>query len=450
MPTFGLVDCNNFYASCERVFQPRLIGRPVIVLSNNDGCVVARSQEAKALGIGMGVPFFQVRGIVERHGVAVMSSNYALYGDLSERVMSVLAEAAPRIEVYSIDECFLDLERLAVPSLAGWCRDLRDRVRQWTGIPVSIGIGPTKTLAKIANKIAKTAPEASGVFDLSCPGEVETVLAKTPTGDVWGIGRRWAAMLAAHGIDTALDLRNAPDAWIRQHMGVVGLRTVFELRGTSCHDLETQPAPKQTTCCTRTFRRAISDKGQVRDAVAAFAGRVAEKIRNGDRVAGAVQVFITTDRFATDRPRRSASASSTFMTPTSDSRAIVGAALRIFERIWREGFAYRKAGVLLLDLSAAKDAMPSLFDAPPAPGADRLMAAVDRINGRFGRGAVGLGLAPKSEQWRMRQARLSPRFTTRWKEIPKARMGYGRNEAQKCARRITTNSGHHALPTVAR
>lgn len=429
MPTFGLVDCNNFYASCERVFQPRLAGRPVIVLSNNDGCVVARSQEAKALGIGMGVPFFQVRGIVERHKVAVLSSNYALYGDLSERVASVLAEAVPRIEVYSIDESFLDLERLAVPSLEAWCGDLRDRVRQWTGIPVSIGIGPTKTLAKIANKVAKASPEASGVFDLSSPGDVETVLARTPVGDVWGIGLRWSAMLTAFGIENALALRNAPDAWVRQRMGVVGLRTVYELRGVSCHDLETQPQPKQTTACTRTFSKSITDKGQVRNAVIAYAERTAEKIRNGDQIAGAVQVFITMDQFAKDRPQRSVSALSNFLTPTADSRAIVGAALRIFERIWREGFAYRKAGVLLLDLSAGKDAMPSLFEAHLAGGC-RLMSAVDRINARFGRGAVGLGLTPQGDQWEMRQERLSPRFTTRWQDIPKARANNGMRRTQ--------------------
>lgn len=424
MPTFGLVDCNNFYASCERVFQPRLAGRPVIVLSNNDGCVVARSQEAKALGIGMAVPFFKVRDIVKRHGVAVLSSNYALYGDLSERVMTVLAEAAPRIEVYSIDECFLDLERLAVPSLEGWCRDLRDRVRQWTGIPVSIGVGPTKTLAKIANKVAKASPDAGGVFDLATnPGDVNAVLAKTPTGDVWGIGRQWSAMLAAYGVNTALELRDAPDTWIRQRMGVVGLRTAFELRGISCHDLETQPQPKQTTACTRTFRQSISDKGQVRGAVAAFAERAAEKVRNGDQVACALQVFMVTDEFAKNRPQRSASGSITFPTPTSDSRVIVAAALRVFERTWQPGFDYRKAGVMLLDLSAAGSAMPTLFDALPAPGTDRLMTAVDRINARFGRGAVGLGLIPRGNRWRMNQQRLSPRFTTEWSEIPRARAG---------------------------
>ena len=262
MATIGLVDCNNFYASCERVFQPSLAGRPIVVLSNNDGCIVARSQEAKALGIAMGVPLFQAKRLVERHDVTVLSSNYALYGDLSERVMSILAAEAPRIEVYSIDESFLDLDRLAVPDLTRWCRDLRTRVRRWTGIPVSIGIGPTKTLAKIANRIAKSAPRTGGVLDLSGnPAWVGPALSRTAAGDVWGIGGRWSKMLAGRGIGTALDLRDAADGWVRQRMGVTGLRTVHELRGIACHELETQPAAKQTTCCSRSFSRAIADRG---------------------------------------------------------------------------------------------------------------------------------------------------------------------------------------------
>ena len=278
MATIGLVDCNNFYASCERVFQPSLAGRPIVVLSNNDGCIVARSQEAKALGIAMGVPLFQAKRLVERHDVTVLSSNYALYGDLSERVMSILAAEAPRIEVYSIDESFLDLDRLAVPDLTRWCRDLRSRVRRWTGIPVSIGIGPTKTLAKIANRIAKSAPRTGGVLDLSGnPAWVGPALSRTAAGDVWGIGGRWSGMLAGRGIGTALDLRDAPDGWVRQRMGVTGLRTVHELRGIACHELETQPAAKQTTCCSRSFSRAITDRGQVRDAIVSFAERTAEK-----------------------------------------------------------------------------------------------------------------------------------------------------------------------------
>jgi DNA polymerase V len=422
MATFGLVDCNNFYASCERVFQPGLNGRPVVVLSNNDGCVVARSQEARVLGIAMGVPFFKIRMIMKRHDVAVLSSNYALYGDLSARVMSILAAAAPRQEIYSIDECFLDLDRLPVFDLTAWCRNLCGQVHRWTGIPVSIGIGQTKTLAKVANKLAKTSPRAGGVIDLaSHPGWVEAALRKTSVGDVWGIGLRLTKILTERGIKTALDLRNSPDGWVRQRMGVVGLRTVQELRGIVCHELETQPAPKQTTCCSRTFGSAIRNKDQVRDAIASFAERVAEKIRQSGQVCGAVQVFIMTDRFNASAAQHSASASATFMNPTADSRAIAGMALRIFQDIWREGLVWRKAGVLLLDLSSARDVVPSLFPDQPV-GSDRLMWAMDQIKGRYGRGAIGLGLAVKEAEWRMRQKRVSPHFTTRWKEIPRAQI----------------------------
>ena len=260
-------------------------------------------RRAKALGIAMGVPLFQAKRLVERHDVTVLSSNYALYGDLSERVMSILTAAAPRIEVYSIDESFLDLDRLAVPDLTQWCRDLRTRVRRWTGIPVSIGIGPTKTLAKIANRIAKRAPRTGGVLDLSGnPAWVGPALTRTAAGDVWGIGSRWSKMLAGRGIGTALDLRDAPDGWVRQRMGVTGLRTVHELRGIACHELETQPAAKQTTCCSRSFSRAIADRGQVRDAIVSFAERTAEKIRRSDQVCGNLQVVHRDRQFRYRRP----------------------------------------------------------------------------------------------------------------------------------------------------
>ena len=290
MATFALVDCNNFYASCERLFQPRLRGRPVVVLSNNDGCVIARSNEAKALGVGMGAPMFKIRKLVEEHDITVCSSNYALYGDISERVMSVLGSSAPAHEVYSIDECFLDLDRLGVPDLTDWCRDLREQTLQWTGIPVSVGVGPTKTLSKLANRLAKKSAKAGGVLDLvHHPQWIDAALRKTPVGDVWGVGRRWTVMLEERGIYTAHDFANAPDGWVRQRMGVVGLRTVHELRGLVCHALEDQPPPKQTTCCSRTFGTAIFDKGQVHDAVMSFAERAAEKVRNAGQVAGAVQ-----------------------------------------------------------------------------------------------------------------------------------------------------------------
>ena len=419
MPTFALVDCNNFYASCERVFQPDLAQRPLVVLSNNDGCVIARSQEAKALGVPMGAPLFKIRPLIQAHEIVVRSSNYALYGDLSERVMSLLAEAAPHAEVYSIDECFLDLHRLAVPDLAGWCTELRRKVRLWTGIPVSIGIGPTKTLAKLANKLAKSSPRAGGVLDLvHHPAWIEPALQKTPVGDVWGIGRRWSSMLQDRGVKTAFDLSRAQDGWVRQRMGIVGLRTVHELRGIACHDLETQPAPKQTTCCSRSFGRAIAQREDVAEAVLAFAERTAEKIRASQQVAGALQVFLSTDRFDKHSPQYSAAATSRFLVPTSDARDVVKAAQQAFAKIWRDGFAYRKAGVLLLDLAASDAQHGSLFEAPQGHN-DALMLAVDAINQRHGRGAIGFGLAPKSKEarWEMKQNMLSPHYTTRWSEL---------------------------------
>lgn len=420
MSMFALVDCNNFYVSCERVFQPKLKHRPVVILSNNDGCIISRSYEAKELGIAMGAPLFKVRRDIQRHNVVVRSSNYALYGDMSARVMSILSAAAPDCEIYSIDECFLDLDRLGVPDIEAWCRDLRQKVYQWTGIPVSIGLGDTKTLSKLANKFAKATPDDTGVFTMS-PDVMEACLNQTPAGDVWGIGRRWAKMLLGRSIHSALDLHDADERWVRKRMGVIGLRTVQELRGISCFTLENTPPAKQVTCCSRTFARASDDIANVRNAILSYAERAVEKMRHAGQVCRVVQVFIRTDRHDDATQPYSASALETLMTPTNDSRALVAAALRVFEQIWRSGIRYRKAGVLLLDLSSADDVMPSLLD-DRQPGGDDLMKAIDRVNGRFGRGAVHLGLSSHSSSWRSRQDHLSPRYTTRWKDIPRARI----------------------------
>ena len=368
----------------------------------------------------MGAPVFKARPLIRKHNVIVRSSNYALYGDMSARVMNVLSAAAPGCEIYSIDECFLDLTGLAITELEPWCRDLRQQVYQWTGIPVSIGVGKTKTLAKIANKQAKACPDDSGVFIIS-PENTTAHLHDIPIGDVWGIGRRWAKMLIGKGIHSARDLRNADDRWVRQRMGVIGLRTVHELRGISCSTLESIPPDKQVTCCTRTFARASEDKTNVRNAILSYAERAVEKMRHGGQVCRIVQVFVRTDRHDDDTQPYSASALETLMTPTNDSRTLVAAALRVFDRIWRDGIKYRRAGVLLMDLSSAQDVIPSLID-DRKPGGDDLMKAIDRMNGRFGRGAVHLGLSSHDASWRMRQDHLSPRYTTRWEDIPRARI----------------------------
>ncbi|MDO8608684.1 MAG: Y-family DNA polymerase [Phaeospirillum sp.] len=421
MAVYALVDCNNFYVSCERAFNPALEGKPVIVMSNNDGCAVARSAEAKAIGVGMGQPAFKLRHLVDSHGLIMLSSNYALYGDMSERVMSVLATFSPGAEVYSIDECFLDLDGLPVDDMTAWSQQIRATVRRWTGIPVSVGIGTTKTLAKLANRLAKKSPRTNGVLDLAGhPEWVQAALKQTPVGDVWGIGRQYAAHCGVNGIRTAHDLTKASDGWIKKTMGAVGLRTVMELRGTPVHTLDTAPSDKHTTCCSRSFGESVADFDQVNDAVLTFASRAAEKIRGKGLVAGAVQVFAYTDRFRPDQPQFSVNSMIRLSPPTSSTPHIIGAALKGLKLAWRDGYAYKKAGVIMLDLVRPEDIPRDLFSPPPDSGVRpaALMAAVDGINSKLGKGAVGYGLAPKDAPWQMRCGNMTQSYTTSWDDLP--------------------------------
>lgn len=419
MASIALVDCNNFYVSCERIFRPVLEGKPVVVLSNNDGCAVARSNEAKALGIDMGAPAFKIRHLVDEASLVMLSSNYPLYGDMSARVMSVLATFAPATEVYSIDECFLDLEGMPQPDLTDWARQVRATVRQWTGIPVSVGIGPTKTLAKLANRLAKKSLKADGALDLTAnPYWVERALKRTDVGDVWGIGRQYAGRCHLAGIRTAYDLTRADDGWIRKMMGNVGLRTVMELRGMAVHTMETEPAARQTCCCSRSFGGTTRDQRQVHDAVLTFASRAAEKVRRDHLVASALLVFIHTDRFRREEPQYSNAATLSLSPATADTKAIIAAAIRGLDLIWRDGFNIRKAGVLLLDLVDPATIPSDLFSAATPVRPKALMAALDGINRRFGRGAAGFGLADKDAPWRMNQGNKTPSYTTSWDGIP--------------------------------
>lgn len=413
----GLVDCNNFYCSCERVFQPELRGKPIVVLSNNDGCVIARSAEAKTLGIPMGAPYFKHRKDMERQNIVVRSSNYALYGDMSNRVMTVLAHLAPNVEVYSIDECFLDLNGLNHMDLTAYARHIKETVEKWTGIPVAIGIGSTKTLAKIANRLAKKSTKASGVLDLSNSQWVDHALAKTEVGDVWGIGRRWASMLTSRGVHTAKDLRDAEDGWVRQKMGVVGLRTVMELRGTPCVDLEVAAPDKQTVCVSRSFGSPMTEQISLHDAISTFAMRAAEKIRKAGLVAGAVNVFVRTDPFRSDQEQYSNSATIGLTPFTNHTQPILSAAQRGLWSIFRENYRYKKAGILLLDLVRQEDAPRTLFD-QPCETDNKLMSAFDAINNRFGTGSVSYGQLRKTRTWYMTQNHVSPHYTTRWDELP--------------------------------
>jgi DNA polymerase V len=420
VPLYALVDCNNFYASCERLFRPELKATPVVVLSNNDGCVIARSAEAKALGIPMGAPAFQWEHVFRKQGVAVFSSNYALYGDLSARVMRTLEDMAPAVEVYSIDEAFLDLS--GVPEPEAFCRELRQRVVRHTGIPVSIGLARTKTLAKLANRSAKKDPALGGVFDLSACPDPAPVLAATEVGDVWGIGPRHAKRLTARGVRTALDFSRLPGDLVRKELTVVGLHTQLELRGISCLSLSSAPAPRRSVLCSRSFGQLIEDKEHLREAVCAFAVRATEKLRAASLETQAVQVFTLTPRHREELPQHQGQATVSLPGPTSFTPEIIAAALRGLDQAFCEGFAYQKAGVLLLGLTPAASRQSSLLDLPPEERQRQraLMNVLDSVNRRHGRGALRLAMAAAPDRpWHMRQHRRSPRYTTSWDELPR-------------------------------
>ncbi|NPA25751.1 MAG: Y-family DNA polymerase [Deltaproteobacteria bacterium] len=426
MPIFALVDCNNFYVSCERVFNPRLVGRPVIVLSNNDGCAVARSNEAKALGIGMGEPAFKLEEIIRKHGVEVFSSNYALYGDMSRRVMRTLARFTPALEVYSIDEAFLDLDGFARRDLDMYGREIKSTVERWTGIPISVGIAPTKTLAKLAAHLAKRSAKAAGVLDLSGPEYRDRALAAVPVGKVWGVGRRLEEYLRGHGIDNALALKNAAPELLRRKMGVVGLRLRDELNGICRYPLEEAPPRKQSVTVSRTFKGEIASLTELAEAVSAYAAAGAEKLRAQRSVAGVLVVYLMTNRFKNDYLYDSA----TIRLPVKSSYTaeLIGRALEGLRKIHRPGRSYKKAGILLQDLGREDMVQASFFDPVDRRKAARLMQAVDTVNGRMGSGTVNYaaaaGLMPGScRSWKTSFKRLSGSFTTNWKQLPEVNCG---------------------------
>ena len=421
-PIFALVDCNNFYASCERVFNPNLEGKPIVVLSNNDGCVVARSNEAKALGIGMGTPEFQIRPLLRAHKVQVFSSNYTLYGDMSQRVMETLEQFCPDSEIYSIDEAFLSLSGFTSRNFAEYGRTIRTTVKRWTGIPVSVGIAETKTLAKIANRVAKRTPDTGGVFDLfACPDR-DALLGRIAIRDVWGIGPNHAHFLTQHGITTAVQLRQVDDQWIRKHMGIVGLRLVMELRGVSCLDLEQCPSPKQSLTCSRAFGTSISTLTEMEEAVSSYTSRVAEKLR-GERLAATVlTVLLTTNEF-TDGPQYSNSLTIKLPVATDNTHALIRSALQGIRSIYRDGYRYKKAGVILMGLVPVSQIQTDLFDCQDRARSTRLMTAFDAVNGRWGAGALQYASSGITKQWRTQFHRRSPAYTTQWNELPVVKAG---------------------------
>jgi DNA polymerase V len=412
----ALVDCNNFYASCERVFQPTLRGRPVVVLSNNDGCVIARSNEAKALGIEMGAPWHLNRTKFERHGVIVRSSNYTLYGDMSRRVMSTLGGFTPDLEIYSIDEAFLGLGGFE-PRLEPHARELRATVLQWTGIPVSVGIAPTKTLAKVANRLAKKDPERAGVYVMLDPDEIERALARLELTDLWGVAGRLASRLREAGITSPRLLRDADPQFVRQRFSVVMQRMVLELRGEPCLELEQVAADRKSIMASRSFGRPVTSFDEMREAVSTYVSRAAEKMRRQDLATDNVVVFVQTNRFKPTDPQYDASRTVRLPVATSDTGRLIKAAERALQAVWRDGYSYNKAGVILLDLVPAGRVQGDLWDAPDSPRAQRLMAALDALNRNHGRGAVAFAACGTQRAWSLRSEQRSPRFTTDWQEL---------------------------------
>jgi DNA polymerase V len=418
---FGLVDVNNFYVSCERVFDWRLIGKPVVVLSNNDGCVVARSAEVKALGVKMGAPWFQLRALAQQHGIIALSSNYILYGDMSRRVMTILADMAPRQEVYSIDECFLDFAGMRERIEYG--QVIRARIARWTGLPVCVGIAPTKTLAKLANHIAKKRPAYAGVCDLAACGDDERtgLLASIEVGEVWGVGRRLTAKLNGVGVTTVRDLREADAAMIRDRFGVVMERTVRELRGESCLAMELVTPDKLQIMCSRSFGREVTSFEGLRESVLTYVSRAAEKLRRQDSLAGAVMVFAQTNPHK-DVPQYSRQTVVPLPEATDDTLMLGRAAVAGLRVIYRDGFRYKKSGTMLLQLSPKAQRQATLFeDVAGRERRGRLNATVDRINLKYGRRTVALAGAGLEKPWSLLAENRSPAWTTSWVHLPVVR-----------------------------
>lgn len=422
MPVFALVDCNNFYASCEKLFRPDLKDTPVVVLSNNDGCVVARSREAKLLGIKMGVPVFQIKAEMQRHGILAFSSNYALYADLSSRVMRTLEEMAPRVEVYSIDEAFLDLTGIeSALSLVEFGQQVRERIGHWIGITVCVGIAPTKTLAKLANHAAKKYPATQGVVDLTNPDRQRRLLALVPVDDVWGVGRRLSERLNALGITTALDLANASPRAIRDQFSVVLERTVRELNGESCIELEEIPPTKKQIVCSRSFGVKVTHFELLREAVCEYATRATEKLRKEQQQAKVLTVFIRTSPFKDNEPQYSNSASGELLIPSCDTRDFIELANHLLKRIWKDGFRYAKAGVMLSDFYDPGMFQPGLFDdVSTRSNSQQLMSVLDTIN-QSGAGKVFFARQGTKKDWSMKREHLSPAYTTRWDQLPRVK-----------------------------
>ena len=413
---YGLCDCNNFFVSCERVFNPSLNGRPVVVLSNNDGCVVSRSNEAKAIGIKMGQPLYQIKPLVEKFGVAVLSSNYHLYGDMSKRIMATLRQYAPAIEVYSIDEAFLLLDDYPVERLKQEGEELARIVRRNTGIPVSIGISHTKTLAKIASKLCKKYPKLNSACLMHRQEDIDKVLSKFPIEDVWGIGRRYSKALTERGITTAAQFCALGEGAVKAYMGITGVRTLRELRGTPCIEFSHHATDKQSITVSRSFSKELYSIEELHETISTFAAIASEKLRAQKSVAQELQVFIFTNRHREDQPQHHESRLLQFTTPTDSTLEITSAATALLQQLFRKGYGYKKSGVRLSRITPATAVQGALFDTIDRPKHKLLMEAIDKINISQGRGSVRI-VSQGSISNHTNREYLSPQYTTCWDDI---------------------------------
>jgi DNA polymerase V len=414
---FALVDCNNFYASCERVFQPQLEGKPVVILSNNDGCVIARSNEAKALGIPMGAPAFQYRSFFKQKGVQVFSSNYPLYGDMSSRVMSLLGQYSPNLEIYSIDEAFLQFKGFDLFNLEAEGRRMRKQVRRWTGIPVSVGMGPSKALAKIANKIAKKYDtKTGGVYCIDTEDKRVKALKWTAIGDIWGIGRQHCKRLEALGVKNAWQFTLLPDDWVKKHMSILGLRLKKDLQGLPSIQLEEVPSPKKGIATTRSFEGTLTAFSDLEERVSTFANSCAEKMRKQGSSCTALLVFLRSDPHKKGAIPYRNSCVLTLPYSTNSSITLSKYAVLGLHKIFKEGVHYKKAGVMIMGLSPTATRQLPLFGGEEVKHL-AVMQAVDRIHKRFGPHQIKLANQDLQRTWKMKQEHLSQRYTTEIKEV---------------------------------
>ena len=417
----ALIDVNNFYVSCERVFNPQLVGKPVVVLSNNDGCAVARSNEVKALGVGMGAPWFKFKDMAKQHGIIALSSNYALYADMSNRVMSILREYSPEQEIYSIDESFLDLTSFKRRDLIQYAQHMRKRILQWTGLPVCVGIGATKTLAKLANHCAKKRPQFNGVcnFNTMATYDLDQLLAEIEVGEIWGVGRKLAPKLVALGYQSALDLKRASPEALRQQFSVVMEKTIRELNGTVCIEIEEISPPKKQILSSSSFGHQVRDYNSLAESITLYMSRAAEKLRRQQSFAGSAYVYIRTSPFKPDDPFYSNGLTIPMPSPTDDTRQLVNVVLWGLKQIYRPNYNYAKAGVMLSELVPAQGVQTDLFSPMQSTlKSDALMATIDQINRKIGKDAIKLASEGFRKPWKMKQENKSPSYTTSWEGMP--------------------------------